>query len=56
MICTSMVPCLSSHLAKNNKIMSMFLPGFLGHFESLVFFKNGGTKFTPGERSQTGYF
>ena len=25
MICTSMVPCLSSGLAKNNKMMSMFV-------------------------------
>ena len=25
MICTSVVPCLSSGLAKNNKIMSMFV-------------------------------
>ena len=25
MICTSVIPCLSSGLAKNNKIMSMFV-------------------------------
>ena len=41
MTCTSVVPCLSSGLAKNNKIMSMFVlfSGFFGHFESLAFFK-----------------
>ena len=46
MICTTVVPCLSSGLAKNNKIMSMFvlLPGFLGHFKSLSCFQNWGDK------------
>ena len=40
MICTSVVPCLSSGLAKNDKIMSMFVfPGLFGHFESLAFLR-----------------
>ena len=45
MICTGVIPCLSSSLAKNDKIMSMFVlfPGFFGHFESLAFFENGET-------------
>ena len=49
MICTSVVPCLSSGLAKNDKIMSMFVlfPGLFGHFESLAFCENRGTNFTP---------
>ena len=40
MTCTSVIPCLSSDLAKNDKVMSMFVlfPGFFGHFESLAFF------------------
>ena len=40
MICTSVVPCLSTSLAKNDKIMSMFVLFSLlfGHFESLAFF------------------
>ena len=39
MICTSVVPCLSSGLAKNNKMMSMFLlfSRLFCHFESLSF-------------------
>ena len=48
MICTSVIPCLSSGLAKNDKIMSAFVlfPGFFGHFESLAFFsKIGGQTF-----------
>ena len=50
MICTSVVPCLSTGLAKNDKIMSMFVlfSRLSGHFESLAFFsKNGGTNLTP---------
>ena len=41
MIRTNVIPCLSSDLAKNDKIMSMFVlfPGFFGHFESLAFFR-----------------
>ena len=56
MICTSVVPCLSSGLAKNNKIMPKFVlfPGFFGHFESLAFFENGGK--TLHQRSQTRCF
>ena len=42
MVCTrsSLMPCLSSGLDKNNEIMSMFvpLPSFFGHFESLALF------------------
>ena len=46
MICTSVMPCLSSGLAKNNKIMSMFVLFSLlfSHFESLAFFESGGDK------------
>ena len=42
MIRTSVMPCLSTDLAKNDKIMSMFVPFFrlFGHFESLAFFPN----------------
>ena len=49
MICTSVIPCLSSGLAKSNKIMSVFVlfPGFFGHFESLAFLENRGTNLTP---------
>ena len=49
MICTSVVPCLSTGLAKNNKIMSMFVlfSQLFGHFESLAFFENGKTNLTP---------
>ena len=40
MICTSVVACLSTGLAKNDKIMSMFVlfSRLFGHFESLAFF------------------
>ena len=46
MICTSVMLCLSTDLAKNDKIMSMFVPfsGFFGHFESLAFFPKWGDK------------
>ena len=47
MVCTSEIPCLSSGLAKNNKIMSMFvlISWLFGYFESLAFFsKSGGNK------------
>ena len=50
MICTSVVPYLSSSLAKNNKIIPMFVlfSGFFGHFESLAFFRiKGGTNLAP---------
>ena len=38
MICTGVVPCLSSGLAKNGKIGSMFVlfSQLFSHFESLV--------------------
>ena len=41
MIHASVIPCLSSGLAKNNKIWSMFVLFSLlfGHFESLTFSK-----------------
>ena len=44
MICTSVIPWLSSGLAKNNKIMSTFVlfSRLFDHFESLAFFENGG--------------
>ena len=40
MICTSVIPCLFSGLAKNNKVMSKFVLFYrlFGHFESLAFF------------------
>ena len=40
MICTSVILCLSSDLAKNDKVMSMFVlfPGFLAMLESLALF------------------
>ena len=41
MICTNVVLCLSSGLAKNNKIMSKFVL-FPSHFESLVIFSKMG--------------
>ena len=49
MICTSVMLCLSTDLAKNDKIVSMFVPffRFFGHFESLTFFQSGGTNLTP---------
>ena len=46
MICTSVVPCLSIGLAKNDKIMSMIVlfSRLFGHFESLAFFRKWGYK------------
>ena len=48
MICTSVVPCLSSGFAKINKIISMFVLFFpiFEHFESSAVFlsKNEGDK------------
>ena len=46
MICTSVIPCLSTGLAKNNKIMSMFVlfSWLLGHFENLACFRKLGDK------------
>ena len=50
MTCTTVIPCLSSGLDKNNKIMSMFVLFsrlFLGHFESLAFLRKWGANLTP---------
>ena len=49
MICTSVMLCLSTDLAKNDKIMSMFVLFFwlFGHFEVWLLFQNGGTNLTP---------
>ena len=49
MICTNVVPCLSSGLAKNNKMMSMFVlfSRLFCHFESLAFFESEGDKPHP---------
>ena len=55
MICTSVVPCLSSGLAKNNKTMSVFVlfSWLFGHFERMAFFEKkrggggGGANLTP---------
>ena len=46
MICTSVIPCLSSGLAKNTTIMSMFVlfSRLFGHFESLALFRKWGDK------------
>ena len=54
MICTSVVPCLSTGLAKNDKIMSMFVlfSRLFGHFESLAFFSKMGGQ-TLHQSSQT---
>ena len=44
MICTGVIPCLSSGLAKNNKIMSMFVlfSQLFGHLKVCFFLENGG--------------
>ena len=49
MICTSVVPCLSTGLAKNDKIMSMFVlfSRLLAILKVWLFFENGGTNLTP---------
>ena len=55
MIGTSVIPCLSSGLAKTNKIMPMFVlfSRLLGDFESLTFFfKNGGTNLTSKQSNR----
>ena len=46
MICSSVIPCLSNGLAKNDKIMSMFVlfSRLFGHFEGLAFFRKWGDK------------
>ena len=57
MICTSVVPCLSSGLAKNNKIMSMFvqLSRLFCRFQGLAFFSKMGRQ-TLHQSSQAGCF
>ena len=58
MICTSVVPsgvpCLSSGLAKNNKIMSMFvqLSRLFAVFKVWLFFENRETNLTPKQSSR----
>ena len=50
MICTSVMLCLSTDLAKNDKIMSMFVPFFrlfLAILKVWLFFQNGGRNLTP---------
>ena len=56
MIRTSVILCLSSGLAINNKAMSMFVQfsGLSWPFESLAFFENGAQ--TSNQSSQTGCF
>ena len=43
----------ASDMAKNNKIMSMFVlfSRLFGHFESLAFFEKWGTNLTPEQSS-----
>ena len=57
MICTSVVPCLSSGLAKNNKIMSMFvqLSRLFLSFLRFGFFSKMGRQ-TLHQSSQAGCF
>ena len=57
MICTSVVPCLSSGLAKNNKIMSMFvqLSWLFWPFLRFGFFSKMGRQ-TLHQSSQAGCF
>ena len=57
MICTSLIPCLSSGLAKNNKIMSTFVlfsSFFFVILKVWLFFENGGQ--ILHQSSQTEYF
>ena len=44
MICTGVIPCFSTGLAENDKIMSMFVlfSRLFGNFESLAFFSKMG--------------
>ena len=55
MICTSMIPCLSSVMAKNNETMSMFVlfSRIFGHFENLAFLENRATNLTPKQSNRT---
>ena len=47
-ICISVIPSLYGGLAKNNKIMPMFVlfSSAFGHFESLAFLKTGDKPYT----------
>ena len=49
MICTSVVPCLSTGLAKMIKLCQClsYFPGFLAILKVWLFFENGGTNLTP---------
>ena len=49
MICTNVVPCLSSGLAKNNKMMSMFVlfSRLFAILKVWLSFESGGTNLTP---------
>ena len=54
MICTSVVPCLSSGLAKITKLcpcLSNF-PGIFAVFKVWLFFENGETNLTPKQSSR----
>ena len=54
MICTGVMLCLSTDLAKNDKIMSMFVPffpAFLAILKVWLFFQNGGTNLTPSSQT-----
>ena len=54
MICTSVIPWLSSGFAKNDKIISMFVlvSWLFVHFENLAFFENGGTNLTSKQSNR----
>ena len=54
MMCTSATPFLSIGLAKNNKIMSMFVlfSWLFGHFEIWLFFENGETNLTLAQSNK----
>ena len=56
MMCTSVIPCLPSGLAKSNNIMSMFVlfSWLVGYFESLFVSKMVGP--TLHQSNQTGFF
>ena len=45
-LCTSVIPCLSSGLAENNKLCPClsYFPGIFGHFQKLAFFRKWGVK------------
>ena len=53
MICTSVIPCLSSGLAKNDKVFVLF-PGFLAILKVWRFFQKYGTNLTPKQSNMKG--